>query len=152
MEAWLVAGVAVVALVVVAVAAIRARRLVGPFERERQHVMLAVVVEDPVPAVRGGEARLEQGLVDLLPNAVKFSLDGGDVTIAVPVAGPDVVVSVADHGIGVLRAAQARVFERFYKVDRARVRGETGGTGPGLAIARAGSTFSFSVPSDAPPA
>ena len=73
------------------------------------------------------------------------------------------VVSVADHGVGIPRAAQARIFERFYKVDRARVRGESGGTGLGLAIARhiveqhggrirveltegAGSTFSFDDP------
>ena len=47
-----------------------------------------------------------------------------------------VVSSVADHGVGIPAAAQARIFERFYKVDRARVRGEAGGTGLGLAIAR----------------
>jgi two-component system phosphate regulon sensor histidine kinase PhoR len=75
--------------------------------------------------------------------------------------GPAVVVSVEDHGIGIPRGSQARVFERFYKVDRARVRG--GGTGLGLAIARhvieghggriwvvsdegRGSTFSFALP------
>jgi two-component system phosphate regulon sensor histidine kinase PhoR len=74
-----------------------------------------------------------------------------------------VVSSVADRGVGIPRAAQARIFERFYKVDRARVRGEAGGTGLGLAIARhivdqhggtiwvesvegAGSTFSFGIP------
>ena len=78
-------------------------------------------------------------------------------------AGHEVVVAVADHGVGIPRAAQARIFERFYKVDRARVRGETGGTGLGLAIARhiveqhggriwvesaegVGSTFSFALP------
>jgi signal transduction histidine kinase len=73
------------------------------------------------------------------------------------------VASVADHGVGIPRVDQPRVFERFYKVDRARVRGEAGGTGLGLAIARhvveqhdgriwvesregQGSTFSFAVP------
>jgi two-component system phosphate regulon sensor histidine kinase PhoR len=70
---------------------------------------------------------------------------------------------VADHGVGIPVAAQARIFERFYKVDRARVRGETAGTGLGLAIARhivdrhggtiwvesvegVGSTFRFALP------
>ena len=50
--------------------------------------------------------------------------------------GGEVVVSVADHGVGIPAVAQPRIFERFYKVDRARVRGEAGGTGLGLAIAR----------------
>jgi signal transduction histidine kinase len=85
------------------------------------------------------------------------------VTVTVRAEGSRVVTSVADHGVGIPRAAQTRIFERFYKVDRARVRGETGGTGLGLAIARhiieqhggtiwvestegVGSTFSFAVP------
>ena len=116
-----------------------------------------------VPPVRGDEARLGQVLVNLLHNAVKFSPDGGEVRVSVRAAGDEVVVAVADHGVGIPRAAQARIFERFYKVDRARVRGEAGGTGLGLAIARhiveqhggriwvestegVGSTFSFALP------
>ena len=117
----------------------------------------------PVPAVQGDEQRLGQVLVNLLHNAVKFSPDGGEVRVSVTAPGPEVVVAIADHGVGIPRAAQARIFERFYKVDRARVRGAVGGTGLGLAIARhiieqhggriwvesvegSGSTFSFSLP------
>jgi signal transduction histidine kinase len=102
--------------------------------------------------------------VNLLHNAVKFSPDGGDVTVSVRVDGGRVVSAIADHGVGIPPAARARIFERFYKVDRARVRGETGGTGLGLSIARhiveqhggtiwvesvegAGSTFRFALPS-----
>jgi two-component system phosphate regulon sensor histidine kinase PhoR len=135
---------------------------------ERQGVALTVAIPDRVPPVRGDEARLQQVLVNLVHNAVKFSPDGGAVTVAVKAVNPDVVVAVADHGVGVPRSAQARIFERFYKVDRARVRGESGGTGLGLAIARhiveqhggriwvestegAGSTFSFSIPIAQPP-
>ena len=128
---------------------------------ERQGVRLHVEVAGDLPRVRGDEARLGQVLVNLLHNAVKFSPDGGDVTVRVARDGEEVVASVADEGIGIPRTALPRVFERFYKVDRARVRG--GGTGLGLAIARhvvaqhggriwveseegRGSVFSFALP------
>ena len=107
--------------------------------------------------------------MNLLHNAVKFSPGGGDVSVTVRVVAADVVVAVTDHGVGIPSAAQARIFERFYKVDRARVRGETAGTGLGLAIARhiidqhggriwvestegVGSMFSFSLPIATPAA
>ena len=129
---------------------------------ERQGVQLVVDVPGSgVALVSGAEERLGQVLINLVHNAVKFSPDGGDVTIRVAEHAPDIVVSVEDHGIGIPRGSQDRVFERFYKVDRARVRG--GGTGLGLAIARhvveahggriwvaseegRGSNFSFALP------
>jgi two-component system phosphate regulon sensor histidine kinase PhoR len=128
---------------------------------ERQGVRLHVEAAADLPPVRGDDARLGQVLVNLLHNAVKFSPDGGDVTVRAFREGDEVVVSVADQGIGIPRAALARIFERFYKVDRARVRG--GGTGLGLSIARhvvrqhggriwveseegTGSVFSFALP------
>ena len=101
---------------------------------ERQGVRLAVDAPDAVPRVRGDEDRLGQVLLNLLHNAVKFSPDGGDVTIHVRQSGEVVMIAVEDHGLGVPRADRSRIFERFYKVDRARVRG--GGTGLGLSIAR----------------
>jgi two-component system phosphate regulon sensor histidine kinase PhoR len=130
---------------------------------DRQGVALRVEVARNLPPVRGDDARLGQVFVNLLHNAVKFSPDGGDVVVSVDVQDGRVVSSVADRGLGIPKAAQARIFERFYKVDRARVRGEAGGTGLGLSIARhiidqhggtiwvesvegAGSTFSFSIP------
>jgi two-component system phosphate regulon sensor histidine kinase PhoR len=130
---------------------------------DRQGVTLWVDLAASLPAVQGDEQRLGQVFVNLLHNAVKFSPDGGEVRISVSSSGPEVVVAIADHGVGIPRAAQARIFERFYKVDRARVRGAAGGTGLGLAIARhiieqhggriwvesvegSGSTFSFSLP------
>jgi two-component system phosphate regulon sensor histidine kinase PhoR len=133
---------------------------------DRQGVRLAVDSPDDVPPVRGDEARLGQVLVNLLHNAVKFSPNGGDVTVRVRVNGEEVVTAVEDHGIGIPRGSLGRVFERFYKADRARVRG--GGTGLGLSIARhvveshggriwveseegSGSTFSFAIPIAAGP-
>ena len=128
---------------------------------ERQGVSLQVDVEAAMPIVRGDEARLGQVFVNLVHNAVKFSPDGGEVRITVRHDGEEAVVSVRDHGIGIAKADRTRVFERFYKADRARVRG--GGTGLGLSIARhvveahggriwvdsedgRGSTFSFAIP------
>ena len=130
---------------------------------ERQGVTLRVERHPSLPPVRGDEERISQVFVNLLHNAVKFSPDGGDVSVTLRTDDGRIVTSIADHGVGIPRAAQARIFERFYKVDRARVRGETGGTGLGLAIARhiieqhggsiwvestegAGSTFSFGLP------
>jgi len=130
---------------------------------DRQGVTLQVDAAPNLPPVLGDAARLGQVYVNLLHNAVKFSPDGGDVDVTVRVEDGRVVSAVADHGVGIPRAAQARIFERFYKVDRARVRGEAGGTGLGLAIARhiieqhggaiwvesvegQGSTFRFALP------
>jgi two-component system phosphate regulon sensor histidine kinase PhoR len=130
---------------------------------DRQGVTLRVDAAAALPPVLGDAARLGQVYVNLLHNAVKFSPDGGDVTVTLRAIDGRVVSAVADHGVGVPRAAQARIFERFYKVDRARVRGEAGGTGLGLAIARhiieqhggtiwvestegRGSTFRFALP------
>ena len=101
---------------------------------ERSGVTLVIDKEPGLPTFRGDEARLGQVVVNLVHNAVKFSPDGGEVRVAVRRAGDAIVLSVTDHGIGISRADRARIFERFYKVDRARVRG--GGTGLGLAIAR----------------
>jgi two-component system phosphate regulon sensor histidine kinase PhoR len=128
---------------------------------ERQGVRLEVAVPPVVPLVRGDEDRLGQVFVNLLHNAVKFSPDGGDVTVRVTAGEDEVVAAIEDHGIGIPRVAQPRIFERFYKVDRARVHG--GGTGLGLSIARhiveahggriwleseegRGSTFAFALP------
>ena len=128
---------------------------------ERQGVTLVVDVEPGMPPVRGDEARLGQVFVNLVHNAVKFSPDGGEVRIGVRREGDEAVASVQDHGMGIAKADRTRVFERFYKADRARVRG--GGTGLGLSIARhvvaahggriwveseegRGSTFSFAIP------
>ena len=131
---------------------------------DRQGVTFVVEAAPGLPTVRGAPERLGQVLINLLHNAVKFSPDGGDVIVAVRATDATVDVSVTDHGVGIPRAAQERIFERFYKVDRARARGEASGTGLGLAIARhvieqhhgtirvestegLGSTFSFSLPS-----
>jgi two-component system phosphate regulon sensor histidine kinase PhoR len=133
---------------------------------ERQGVTFEVSSPSAVPLVRGDRERLGQALLNLLHNSVKFSPAGSAVTIAVTPAETEIVVAVEDHGQGIPRSALPRIFERFYKVDRARTRG-AGGTGLGLSIARhiveahggriwaeseegVGSTFSFAIPISGP--
>jgi two-component system phosphate regulon sensor histidine kinase PhoR len=129
---------------------------------ERQGVSLVADLPDAPLWIRGDDDRLSQVLVNLIHNAVKFSSEGGQVTVRARAVDRECVVSVEDQGVGIPRADLDRVFERFYKVDKARVRGK-GGTGLGLAIARhiveghggriwvesvegQGATFHFAIP------
>ncbi|MDP8905625.1 MAG: cell wall metabolism sensor histidine kinase WalK [Chloroflexota bacterium] len=105
---------------------------------EQQAVRLRV--EAPAAAaersVVGDEERLGQLLINLLHNAVKFSPPGGEVVVRVVPGPTETRLEVEDHGPGIPRRELERIFERFYKVDRARTRAATGGTGLGLSIAR----------------
>jgi two-component system sensor histidine kinase SenX3 len=101
---------------------------------QRDVSMKTVSVED-VPDVRGDERQLVSAVANLLDNAVKYSDAGAEVSVGIAHAGPWVEVAVHDHGVGIPSSDLERVFERFYRVDRARSR-QTGGTGLGLAIVR----------------
>jgi signal transduction histidine kinase len=80
--------------------------------------------------------RLAQILINLVDNAVKYTPEGGSVTVTARAAGDGMVeVVVADTGIGIPAADLPRITERFYRVDKARSR-ELGGTGLGLAIVK----------------
>jgi len=89
----------------------------------------------PVPAVRGSSRDLSLMVRNLIDNAVRYTGDGGSVDVSVREEPGIVVVRVADTGIGIPQRELPRIFERFYRVDRARSR-ETGGTGLGLSIVR----------------
>ncbi len=87
-------------------------------------------------SVVGHRGRLEQVLVNLLSNAVKFNRPGGEVWIEAGAAGEgEAYIAVADDGIGIPSEELPRVFERFYRVDKARSR-DVGGTGLGLSIVK----------------
>lgn len=92
--------------------------------------------------IAADRTRIGQALLNLAHNAVKFSHPGGEVRIGWAARGQNVRLFVADDGIGVPSAHQERIFERFYKVDRARTSAErdeprlSGSTGLGLAIVR----------------
>jgi two-component system sensor histidine kinase SenX3 len=94
-------------------------------------------VEEPATrlSVLGDRRQLVSATYNLLENAVKYSDPGSTVEVRARTDGRWIDLAVADHGIGIPRRDLERVFERFYRVDRARSR-ETGGTGLGLAIVR----------------
>jgi two-component system sensor histidine kinase SenX3 len=88
-----------------------------------------------VPPVSGSRRDLSLLIRNLLDNAVRYTASGGRVAASLRVDGDDVVLTVADDGVGIPSRDLERIFERFYRVDRARSRG-TGGTGLGLAIVK----------------
>jgi two-component system phosphate regulon sensor histidine kinase PhoR len=93
------------------------------------------VFADPGPTVRADLAALETIVKNLVVNAIHYTQDGGSVTISTSTDNGDSIVEVIDSGIGISPDQQARVFERFYRVDKARSR-DMGGTGLGLAIVK----------------
>ena len=85
--------------------------------------------------VRGDRSQLVSVFSNLVDNAIKYSEIGGVVNVNSAVKDDEIVLSVTDHGIGIAERDQKRIFERFYRVDKARSRA-TGGTGLGLSIVR----------------
>jgi two-component system sensor histidine kinase SenX3 len=102
-----------------------------------EHRGIAIDVAEPSRRLDllGDRRQLVSAVFNLLDNAIKYSAPGSSVTISARTDGEHVQLSIADRGIGIPRRDLERVFERFYRVDRARSR-ETGGTGLGLAIVR----------------
>ena len=92
--------------------------------------------EMPDVYVSGSRLRLEQALLNLLANAIKFNRPGGEVRVSVSSSGDGrVAIAVADTGMGIPSEDLPRIFERFYRVDKARSR-QVGGTGLGLSIVK----------------
>jgi PAS domain S-box-containing protein len=114
------------------------------------------------PVVHADESRLRQVIDNLLSNAIKYTPDGGEIVLSGRYDDENITVSVTDPGVGLSADEQARVFERFYRVD-GKLSRKTQGTGLGLYLSRAiveahggamyvdsqpgkGSTFSFTIP------
>ncbi|AXI67909.1 cell wall metabolism sensor histidine kinase VicK [Streptococcus suis] len=79
--------------------------------------------------------KMTQVLDNILNNAIKYSPDGGTITFSMKTTDSQLIVSVSDEGLGIPKADLPRIFDRFYRVDKARSRAQ-GGTGLGLAIAK----------------
>jgi two-component system phosphate regulon sensor histidine kinase PhoR len=133
-------------------------RLRAQAERAGLHIQLDL--PEDIPAVLADPERIQQVITNLLHNAIKFTPPEGEIQVSAEQVEQEVVLSVRDTGVGISTEDLPRVFERFYKADRAR---SGGGTGLGLAIAKhivqghggriwaqspegQGSAFSFSLP------
>ena len=88
-----------------------------------------------LPDIAGDRRRLAEVLQNLLDNAIQYTMSRGKIVITAEAGDSEVVITVSDTGIGIPKADQPRIFERFYRVDVARSR-EAGGTGLGLSIAK----------------
>jgi len=139
-------------------------RAVRLLEQKGRTKGITVTVSDTVkdmPQVIADLGKLEQVLINLLDNAIKFTPEGGTITVTAVDLGSQVRIEVLDTGIGIAPYAIPRIFERFYRVDSARSR-DMGGTGLGLSIVKhivqahggtvsvesvpgKGSTFSFTL-------
>lgn len=147
--------------------------LLQPLDRlkpqaERASIELILDLPAALPKVLADPDRVHQIVTNLLHNAIKFTPEGGKITLQAYKDGADdaVVIAVHDTGVGIPKEDVGRIFERFYKSDRARTRG-LGGTGLGLAISRhmvqlhngriwvtsrenKGSSFFFTLPTTTP--
>jgi two-component system phosphate regulon sensor histidine kinase PhoR len=137
----------------------RAAERIKP-QADRAGLSINIDVASDLPPVSADRDRIEQVLVNLLHNSIKFTPSGGNITISAISSGDSLQVSVADSGVGISADDLPRIFERFYKADRAR---SGGGTGLGLAIVKhiieahggkiwaqsvegKGATFTFTLP------
>jgi two-component system, OmpR family, phosphate regulon sensor histidine kinase PhoR len=129
-------------------------------QADRSQISIVVNAQEAMPWIKADKEKIERVLVNLIHNAVKFTLPGGKITVSVTIENQKARFSVADTGIGIPGDDLPRILERFYKADKAR---HGGGTGLGLAISKQiveahegkiwvesmegkGSTFFFEIP------
>jgi signal transduction histidine kinase len=106
--------------------------LLGPLAAQRK---VAVTVHAQPATVSCDRERLRDAVSNLISNAVRYTPEGGRCDVTLTVEGPEMVLKVADTGIGIPEKDRPHIFERFYRVDQARSR-DKGGSGLGLAITK----------------
>ncbi len=104
-------------------------------EIEKKHHTVNCFVTADVPPVYADKYDIERVVLNILTNSIKYTSDGGEIKIYVGFVYNDAYIKIFDNGIGIPEEDLSRIFERFYRVDKARTR-EMGGTGLGLSIAK----------------
>lgn len=102
--------------------------------KEREQT-LTMKCESDIPDVTADKEKLQQVIINIVSNAVKYTPKGGNVAITAKNSGGFFLISVSDNGIGIPKDDLPRIFERFYRVEKSRT-SDAGGTGLGLAIAK----------------
>ncbi|TDL72338.1 cell wall metabolism sensor histidine kinase WalK [Rhodococcus qingshengii] len=111
-------------------------RIIDRFEMSKeQNVSFQRLLPTHAIFVEIDEDKMTQVLYNIISNALKYSPEGGQVTFSIKEEEEKIVVSVSDEGVGIPKENIAKIFDRFYRVDKARTR-KLGGTGLGLAIAK----------------
>lgn len=102
---------------------------------KEKNIMLEKEIEENIPQLYGSYNHFRQMLMNLIDNGIKYTPNGGKVKVSVFEKDEKLVIKVKDTGIGIDKKHQNRLFERFYRADKARSR-QVGGTGLGLAIVK----------------
>ncbi len=105
------------------------------FEAQKKHQSLTYTMINEIPAIPIDYDRMQQVIINIVSNAIKYTPNYGNVKIYSSYVSDNAIIRIADNGMGIPEKDVKRIFERFYRVDKARSR-EQGGTGLGLAIAK----------------